>query len=321
MPGMRYGITGATGFVGGALVAQLRDAGNDVVALVRDPARAAGLTARGVQLVQGDLDDTAALDRLCAGADGLFHVAGWYKVGSRTPLQGGRVNVDGTRHVLDAARRNDVPRVVHTSTLAVNSDTRGRVADESYRFTGRHLTVYDGTKAAAHDLAVEYAADGLAVVIVMPGVVYGPGDTSQVGALLERTARGGRVVVPRGGGMCWAHVDDVARGHVLAMGQGDPGAAYMLAGPCASLADVLRRVATIAGTAPPWTLPTSVVRVASTATALLERIVPLPPDYSAEALRASVATYLGTATRAESELGWRARDLDEGLRETVAALA
>ena len=320
MPGMRYAITGATGFLGGALARRLREAGNEVVALVRDPARAAGLAAAGVELVEGDLADPSALDRLCSGADGLFHVAGWYKVGSRTPEQGHRVNVEGTRNVLEAARRNDLPRVVYTSTLAVNSDTGGRVVDEAYRFTGEHVTVYDETKAAAHDIAVEYAAEGLAVVLVMPGVVYGPGDTSQVGAMVERTAHGGRVAVPSHGGMCWAHVEDVAQGHVLAMEQGDPGAAYMLAGPRASLAEVLRLVAAIAGTRRPWTLPVPIVRASAAASGVLGRVAPLPEDYAAESLRASLATYLGTPARAERELGWHARALEEGLRDTVAAL-
>ena len=321
MPGMRYAITGATGFLGGVLARRLREAGNQVVALARHPARAAGLTALGVELVEGDLDDTAALDRLCAGADGLFHVAGWYKVGSRTPEQGHRVNVEGTRNVLEAARRNDVARVVYTSTLAVNSDTGGRMVDESYRFTGRHVTVYDETKAAAHDIAVEYAAEGLAVTIVMPGVIYGPGDTSQIGAMVERTVRGGRVAVPGRGGLCWAHVEDVAQGHVLAMERGDPGAAYMLAGPRAGLAEVLRRVAAIAGTKGPWTLPVPMVRASASASAVVGRAAPLPEDYAAESLRASLATYLGTPARAERELGWHARDLEHGLRDTVTALA
>jgi len=107
---MRYALTGATGFIGGALAKQLRDAGHDVVALVRDPARAGQLSDLGVELVPGDLDDKEALDRLCQGA-----------------------------------RRAEVPRVVYTSTLAVNSDTRGEVVDESYRFAVRHLSVYDET--------------------------------------------------------------------------------------------------------------------------------------------------------------------------------
>ncbi len=317
---MRYAITGATGFLGGVLARQLRDSGDDVVALVRDPGKATALAAAGVELVTGDLDDAKALDAICGGADGLFHVAGWYQVGSRTPELGRRVNVDGTRNALEAARRNGVRRVAYTSTLAVNSDTGGRVVDESYQFTGKHVSVYDETKAAAHDIAVEYASDGLDVVILQPGVIYGPGDTSQIGGMIARTAQGHRTVVPRDGGMCWAHVDDVAHGHVLGMEKGAPGAAYMLAGPRASLADVLRQVAELAGTKPPLTLPVPMVRATAALNSVVERVVPLPADYTSESLRASVSTYLGTPARAELELGWTARGLDEGLRETVASL-
>ena len=317
---MRYALTGATGFLGSVLARQLRDAGHDVAALVRAPDRAPALVDLGVELIAGDLDDAAALDRLCQGADGLFHVAGWYKVGSPDPEVGYRVNVDGTRNALEAARRNGVPRVVYTSTVAVNSDTGGRAVDETYRFTGSHLSVYDETKALAHDIAVEYASDGLDVVILQPGVIYGSGDTSQIGAIVERTARGHRVAVPRDGGLCWAHVEDVARGHVLGMEKGAAGASYMLVGPRASLAEVLRAVAALAGTKRPLTLPVAMVKATAALAAVVGRAVPLPADYSAEALRASVATYLGDPSRAQQELGWSARGLDEGLAQTVAAL-
>ena len=180
---MRYSLTGATGFVGGALARQLREAGHEVTALVRDPARAEQLTALGVSLVRGDLDDSEALERTCTATDVFFHVAGWYKVGTRDKAEGWRVNVDGTRAALTAAQRTGVPRVVYTSTLAVNSDTKGKVVDETYRFTGQHLSVYDETKAQAHDVAHEFADAGLPVVIVMPGLVYGPGDTALSGGL------------------------------------------------------------------------------------------------------------------------------------------
>jgi dihydroflavonol-4-reductase len=317
---MRYAITGATGFVGGALAAQLREAGHEVVALVRDPSRAAALTDLGVELLPGDLDDTAALDRLCTGVDGLFHVAGWYKLGERDPSVGDRVNVAGTRNVLAAALAHGVRRVVYTSTLAVNSDTEEQVVDESYRFTGEHLSHYDRTKAEAHDVALELAAQGLPVVIVQPGLVYGPGDTAQTGALIAEVVRGGRPLVPSAGGVCWAHVDDVARGHVLAMERGEPGQSYMLAGPRATLAEGLIRVARIAGTTGPRVLPERMVRATAALAGALARVVPLPPGYAPETLRASLATYYGTPGRAEHELGWSARPLEQGLRETVAAL-
>ncbi len=317
---MRYAITGATGFVGGALASKLRKSGHEVVALVRDPGRAGALSAAGVHLVAGDLADTAALDRLCAGTDGLFHVAGWYKLGQRDCSPGTRVNVEGTRNVLEAARRTRVPKVVYTSTLAVNSDTGGRGVDESYRFTGTHLSHYDQTKAEAHDIAERYATEGLPVAIVQPGLVYGPGDTSQTGELIAQVVRGGRPPVPRGGGVCWGHVDDVASGHVLAMDEGGTGESYMLAGPRASLAEGLREVATIAGTRGPRLLPASMVRATAALTGRLAQAVPVPPTYVEETLRASLATYFGSPAKAERELGWSARPLHQGLTDTVTAL-
>lgn len=317
---MRYAITGATGFVGGALASQLRKAGHDVVALVRDRSRAARLEALGVEFVEGDLDDTAALDRLCAGADGLFHVAGWYKLGQRDPSPGTKVNVEGTRNALAAAQRAGVRRVVYTSTLAVNSDTEEQVVDESYRFTGEHVSVYDRTKAEAHDIALDFVDQGLDVVIVQPGLVYGPGDTAQTGELIAQVARGKRPLAPRGGGVCWAHVDDVADGHVRAMERGRTGESYFLAGPRATLAEGLQQVADLAGTKGPVVLPTRMVAATAALMGLLGKVVPVPPDYSAETMRAGLATYYGTAAKAERELDWRARPLEQGLRETVRLL-
>jgi nucleoside-diphosphate-sugar epimerase len=317
---MRYAITGATGFVGGALASQLREAGHDVVALVRDRSRAGTLERLGCELVEGDLDDAAALDRLCAGADGLFHVAGWYKLGQRDPSAGTRVNVEGTRNALAAAQRNGVPRVVYTSTLAVNSDTEEQVVDETYRFTGEHLSVYDRTKAEAHDLALDFVEQGLDVVIVQPGLVYGPGDTAQSGDLIAQVARGKRPLAPSGGGVCWAHVDDIADGHVRAMGRGRAGESYMLAGPRATLADGLRKVAEIAGTKGPIVLPARMVSATAALMGALGKVVPVPPDFAAETMRAGLATYYGTPAKAERELGWHARPIEQGLRETVDSL-
>ncbi|MGZ4493645.1 MAG: NAD-dependent epimerase/dehydratase family protein [Nocardioides sp.] len=317
---MRYAITGATGFIGGVLARQLRESGHDVVALVRDPAKATALRDLGVELVPGDLDDAAALDRLCGGADGLYHVAGWYKLGQRDPSPGVRVNVEGTRKALAAAKRAGVPKVVYTSTLAVNSDTEEQVVDETYRFTGEHLSVYDRTKAEAHDIAEQFARDGLPVVLVQPGLVYGPGDTAQTGAFIAQVVAGKRPLAPRGGGVCWGHVEDIARGHVLAMEKGVPGESYMLAGPRATLAEGLQKAADIAGTKGPRLLPAGMVRATATLMGALGRLVPVPPDFAAETMRAGLATYYGSPAKAERDLGWHARSLDEGLGETVASL-
>ncbi len=306
--------------MGGALAQALRSDGAEVDALVRNPAKATALEQAGVRLVPGDLTDVAALTEAARGSDGLFHVAGWFKIGVRDRGEGERVNVEGTRSVLSAARDAGVPRVVYTSTLAVNSDTHGQVVDETFHFTGEHVSVYDATKARAHDVAAEFAEDGLPVVTVMPGVVYGPGDTSQVGEMVRDVVRGRRVVVPSGARVSWGYIDDIAHGHVLAMQRGQAGESYMLAGPHAGLDEGLRLAARIAGTSGPIVIPGAAVRATASLVGLLERIVPIPAMYTEEALRSGSSSYLGTPEKAKRELGWTVRPLQEGMTQTVRAL-
>ena len=138
---MRYFVTGATGFLGGEIVRQLRGAGHDVVALVRTPAKADALRQLGVVLAEGDVTDRASLQSPMTGADGVFHCAAWYKVGIDA-AGAERINVEGTRHVLETMRDLKIAKGVYTSTVAVFSDTEGRLVDESYRHDGPFLSEY-----------------------------------------------------------------------------------------------------------------------------------------------------------------------------------
>jgi nucleoside-diphosphate-sugar epimerase len=99
-----------------------------------------------VTLARGDVTDRESMRAPMQGADGLFHVAGWYRIGARDKAEGRRVNVLGTRNVLELMLELRIPKGVYTSTLAVNSDTHGLLADESYRYSGRHLSEYDRPK-------------------------------------------------------------------------------------------------------------------------------------------------------------------------------
>jgi dihydroflavonol-4-reductase len=316
---MLYALTGATGFIGSALARQLRAAGHEVRALVRDPARAAHLNALGATPCRGDLSDRQALLNAVDGADGIFHVAGWYKVGVADERGAVATNVEGTRNVLAAARTMHVGRVVYTSTLAVNSDTRGRLVDETYQFRGRHLSVYDRTKAEAHEIALAAAADGLPVVIVQPGLVYGPADTSSIGTMFRRFLRRTLPPVPSGTAFCWAHVDDIANGHTLAMERGVDGRAYFLAGPPHTLVEALDIASMLTGISAPRHVSPSALSVGATLASLIERVVSLPPEFTSEGLRVLAGTtYLGSSARAREELGWHARPLKDGLGETLA---
>jgi nucleoside-diphosphate-sugar epimerase len=133
---MNYLVTGATGFIGGRVARQLLAAGHEVIALARTPSKAQELVALGVQVHAGDITDKESLRTPMTGVDGVFHIAAWYKVGTREKSQAETINVGGTRNVLQMMQELGIPKGVYTSTLTVFSDTRGQMVDESYTYVG-----------------------------------------------------------------------------------------------------------------------------------------------------------------------------------------
>ena len=320
MPGKKYFVTGATGFIGGRVARQLVEAGHDVVAIVRNPSRAGDLTAAGVRVVGGDVLEPDTLRAPMTGVDGIFHLAGWYQVGVRDKSPAQRINVDGTRNVLQTMRELQIPRGVYTSTLAVNGDTHGRIVDESYRYNGPFLSEYDRTKWEAHYLVAEPLIEqGLPLIIVQPGAVYGPGDNSPQGQMFRQYLQRKLPMIPRGAALCWAHVDDTARGHVLAMELGQIGQSYMIPGPPATIYAVLQLAERITGVAAPRAqVPPGVLKGLAAAMGVVERFAPVPETMSAEYLRvAAGATYLGSNAKAVRDLGYSPRSIEDGLRETL----
>lgn len=316
---MKYFVTGATGFVGGRVARQLVAAGHQVVAVVRSPAQAPDLASLGVSLHPGDVTDKESMRAPMQGVDGVFHIAGWYKIGVRDKTPGERVNVQGTRNVLELMRELGVPKGVYTSTLAINSDTHGKVVDESYIFNGQHLSVYDQTKWEAHyKVAEPMIAQGLPLVIVMPGLVYGSGDTSAIGATFAQYLQRKLPMIPTGTAYSWAHVDDIAAAHRMAMEQGAPGGQYIIAGPSHSVVEAFDYAQSITGIPAPMRVSPAILRSLASVMGVVERIVPVPDEYSAEYLRvAAGVTYLGTSAKAQREWGYAPRPLEVGLAETL----
>jgi len=315
---MKYFVTGATGFLGSRVVQQLGTAGHKVNALVRNPEAAGELRAAGVNLFAGDVTVRESMRAGMQGTDGVFHIAGWYKIGTRDKSDGERVNVQGTRNVLGLMKELGIRKGVYTSTLGVHSDTHGRLVDESYGFSGTHLSEYDRTKAAAHDIAERMMAEGLPLVIVMPGVTYGPGDTSSLRTNFIDYLAGKLPMIPRGTMYCFAHVDDVARGHVSAMEKGRAGETYHLAGEPATVVALFHMAQEITGTPAPRAVSPGMLRSMSAIMGVVERLVPLPEAYTAESLRVIAGvTYLGDNGKARRELGYAPRPLREGLEETL----
>lgn len=316
---MRFFVTGATGFVGGRVVRQLRAAGHEVTAIARHPERARDLTELGVRVVPGDVTERETLREPMRGVDGVYHIAGWYKIGTRDKSEGERINVLGTQNVLEVMADLGVQRGVYTSTLAVNSDTHGREVDETYRFTGTHLTVYDRTKAEAHHIAERFIANGLPLVIVQPGLVYGPGDTSSVRTTLIQYLQRRLPLVPLGTAFSWAHVDDIAAGHIAAFERGRPGENYFVCGPTHTFLAALEMARDITGIPlPALRGAPGLLKANAALMSVVERFIAVPESYTREGLR-SVAgvTYIGNNARARRELGFDPRPLRIGLEETL----
>jgi nucleoside-diphosphate-sugar epimerase len=325
---VKYFLTGATGFIGGVLARQLREAGHDVRAVVRSLARAKELSDLGVSLFEGDITDQASLRKAMSDTDGVFHVAGWYRIGvtradrRRARAEADAINVSGTRNVLELMRELEIPKGVYTSTLAINSDTRGRLLDESFQFTGRHLSIYDETKwRAHHQVAAPMMRDGLPLVITQPGLVYGPGDTSSVRRTLVQYLARRLPMLPQRTAYSWSHVEDTAGAHIRAMERGRSDESYAICGPAHTLVEAFQIAERITGIpAPRVHVPPGVLRAAAVVMERVERLVqlPLPETYSAEGLRVVAGvTYLGDNAKARRELGFNPRPLEDGLRETL----
>src|SRR5215211_3817530 len=124
---MKYFLTGATGFIGAHVARQLIDAGHQVVAVVRSPGKAHDLASLGIAVYKGDVTDKESMRAPMTGVDGVFHIAGWYKIGVRDKSAGEQINVQGTHNVLALMQELRIPKGVYTSTLAVNSDTHGKL--------------------------------------------------------------------------------------------------------------------------------------------------------------------------------------------------
>jgi nucleoside-diphosphate-sugar epimerase len=324
---VRVVVTGGAGFIARAVVRTLVARGGDVVAIVRDPARAGDLA--GASLVAGDLSSVDELRAQLRGADAVVHLAGVYRVGI-TPAERPAMldaNVGATERVIDAAVAANVPRIVYVSTVNVFGNTRGRIVDEAYRRdpAGGFVSYYDETKYRAHNVALARIADGAPIVIVQPGTVYGPGDHSAIGAQLEQAYHGTLRYRALGDvGITPVHVDDVAAGIVAALERGAIGQAYVMAGSPMRLAQALD-IAARAGDKrlPRLRIPSLLVRAASAIAGLVPTGVAdqlgLPPNIREVISAADGVTYWASSARAERELGFRARPLEAGVRDVFGS--
>jgi dihydroflavonol-4-reductase len=318
-------VTGGTGFIGGEVVRQLRARGDDVACLVRNPEKGKTVADLGCELVAGDLSDSKAIRAGMEGCDAVIHAAAMYEVGipaSQRPAMR-EANVGGTERVLRAALEAGVQKVVYVSTVGAFGNTHGEVVDESYEHPGKEFTsCYEETKWEAHQIAKRMIHDeGLPGVIVQPGGVYGPGDTSSIAELLNQFLAGKMPLLPFPElGICLSHVEDIAGGIILALDQGKTGDAYVLSGPATTVREAIGTVAEITGRkAPKHAVPTPLMKALTPIGPLVGKMMGQPPNLRELISSADGVTFWASHEKASREFGYAPRGLEQGLRETLEA--
>ena len=321
---MRVFVTGGTGFIGEHVVRQLRERGDDVLALVRSPEKAQALRDTGAELVEGDISDRARLAEAMAGCDAVVHGAAIYKVGIPKREHEGmyEANVAGTENVLGAALDVKIPRVVYISTIGAFGNTKGEVVDESYDHPGESFTsYYEETKYEAHQVAKGLIADGLPCVIVQPGGVYGPDDHSAIGKQILDFATGRMPLVPFPTvGMSMVHVEDVAAGVLLALDKGEIGESYVLGGEITTMRGLMDATAKVMGKRPPrGNIPTGLMKAIAPAGPVIGKLLGQPPNMRELISSSDGVTFWASSDKAAAKLGYEPRPLERGLRETLEA--
>ena len=323
-PGDRVGVTGASGFIGSAVLRVLLDRGASVVALVEPGADLSNLDSLDVERIEVDVRDAEGVGRAVRGCRALFHVAALYRFWARDPRQFYDINVGGTLNVIDGARAAGVERMVYTSTvgtLGLDAAHDGSAADErNYPDVSHLFGSYKRSKYVAEHEVLRAAAQGLPVVIVLPTFPLGPRDRvpTPTGRLVLDYLNG-RVPGYVDTTLNVAHVDDVAAGHVLALERGDIGRSYILGGENYSLQHLLEVLAASTG------LPDAKLRVPRALSLAVAHVSELVegglmrrhPSIPLEAARMSTTKMAFDDSRARKELGYSPRPAEQAIMDSA----
>jgi dihydroflavonol-4-reductase len=315
-------LTGATGFLGSHVARALADQGADLRLLVRTTSNLKNLAGLNAETVTGDLRDPASLEKAMKGCEVVFHVAADYRLWLKDPNEMYRSNVEGTRAILDAARKNKVRCVVYTSSVATVGFTgNGRPADEDSPVAlADMIGHYKRSKFMAEQLALEAGRNGMRVVTVNP--------TTPVGEQDVKPTPTGRIVVDFlkrkfpayvETGLNLVDVRECARGHISAMEKGKSGDRYILGGENLTLKQILDKLGAISGLPSPTVkLPYFVAYLAGAVDQTISgTLLGREPRATIETVRMGKKKMWASSEKAQRELGWKLVPVDDALRRAV----
>jgi farnesol dehydrogenase len=317
-------VTGATGFIGTKLVNELVRQGHVVHALTRSASNLDGLQHERIKCVQGDILDPGSLEKGMEGCTHVFHLAAYAKNWSKNPRVFYDHNVTGMLNVFEAAKKTGIQRVVWTSTIVTFGPTQpGTVGDETLtRITDRYYTEYEETKSIAERKALDLAAGGFPLVLVNPTRVYGPGKMTEgnsVSLMIDQYDRGLLpILLHRGVNVGnYVFIDDLVRGHILAMERGRIGDRYILGGENASLKHFYEIIDEISGKPHlQFNLPPGAARFYGRTLKFLAETFGMYPQITSGWVETFLQEWAFSCAKAERELGYTITPLKEGIRQT-----
>jgi len=313
-------VTGGAGFLGGRIVKALLDQGHDVVLMIRG-GRRPGLPEKAA-IVDGDIRDADLFMKAAAGCDAIIHTAAMVKIWSARLQDFDDINVGGIRNAIAAARAHQI-RLVYTSSFFAVGSTGTEPADESQTHPGDYGNDYERTKALADEVARAYARDGGDIVMLYPGVVYGPGeltDGNLVAKLLADEMNGKLPGIVGPGDRLWSYafVDDVADAHVTALHRAGKGERYLLGGQNATLNELFAIASKRAGRKlSPRRLPFGLARLVGRAMWIWADVTGKMPELTHQAVGIFEKNWAYRSDKAVRELGYHVHPLEDGVRTTI----
>ncbi len=314
-------VTGASGFVGSAVLRAGLAKGFTVRALLRPSSPRVNLAGLACEIAEGDMRDTDSLKRACAGVRYLFHVAADYRLWARDPSEIIRNNLEGTRNVMNAALASGVEKIVYTSSVATLKP-KDEGSDETARLTEETaIGAYKKSKVMAERCVEGMVAENrLPAVIVNPSTPIGPNDVrpTPTGRVIVEAFMG-RIPAFVDTGLNLVHVDDVAEGHFAALAKGRIGESYILGGENVMLKEMLGAIAGLSGRRPPRIrLPRAPLFPLAYAAEWMARFSGKEPLLTADGLKMAKYRMFFSSAKAERELSYRARPHARGIEDAVS---